>query len=199
VDRLEAPGWGERWKATAVDDGSLALIHRCEKGGMWEDDVQRQRHAVGLARRPEIQASPFIRRLLDVQETEAEMVGEWTVSGYFAAIWEWADISLADFLNKPPAGLAAAGAQVKENVGAGLRTLHDAGLVHCDVVPNNVLRVDGVWKLADLDSCVERGMPAERGPRNKRYLHPDRRGGVVAARDDFDVFGLDEILARLTS
>jgi serine/threonine protein kinase len=37
---------------------------------------------------------------------------------------------------------------------AALEALHALGYIHCDVAPNNVLEVEGVWKLADLGGCV---------------------------------------------
>lgn len=47
--------------------------------------------------------------------------------------------------------------EVERNVSEALRLLHSLGHVHCDVAPNNILRVGGVWKLADLDACRRRG------------------------------------------
>jgi serine/threonine protein kinase len=76
-----------------------------------------------------------------------------------------------------------------------LDVLHGIGFVHMDVAPNNILRVEGTWKLADLDSCVPRGTPSARGAINQRYLHPDREG-AVPARDEFDDYGLEQVLAR---
>lgn len=38
---------------------------------------------------------------------------------------------------------------IEANVGAALATLHALDLVHCDVAPNNVLRVNGMWKLGE--------------------------------------------------
>jgi hypothetical protein len=42
-------------------------------------------------------------------------------------------------------------------------------------------------------------MLAERGPMNERWVHPDRRGGVVPAREEFDFYGLEQVLAAIRS
>ena len=36
-------------RAEAFDDGSLALLHRLEKGTYWDDEVERARSAIALA------------------------------------------------------------------------------------------------------------------------------------------------------
>jgi serine/threonine protein kinase len=76
-----------------------------------------------------------------------------------------------------------------------LATLHQLGLVHSDVAPNNVLSVAGAWKLADLDNCVEAGQPLTRFPREP-YRHPDAVPGAPAD-PIFDLFGLRRIIERL--
>jgi hypothetical protein len=43
---------GMSYQATADDDDSLALVHVCEIGGTWDDEVERMRSAIELARRP---------------------------------------------------------------------------------------------------------------------------------------------------
>jgi hypothetical protein len=123
--------------------------------------------------------------------------GPFGYPGYFSCIWEWGDISLHEFLDDPddsPARVA-----VEANVTAALNVLHGLMLVHLDVAPNNILRVDATWKLADLDSCQRSGALARRHPINQRWVHPDRREEPVRvrARREFDWYGLDQILAEL--
>lgn len=153
VDRLEPSG--ERYRATAVDDGSYACVHRCERDGFWEDELERLRNAVAIARLPEIAAAPTIRQLLDIKEVEPT-AGEFGGPGYLFAIWESADVSLDEFLHDPDENSNETANKVRVNVGAALDVLHGIGLIHLDVAPNNILRVDGIWKLADLDSCWPR-------------------------------------------
>jgi serine/threonine protein kinase len=187
---------GVRYRATAEDDGSFAVVHLCSKEGMWLDELERLRSAIAIASRPEIAAAPTIRRLLDIMDTEAGS-GEFDPPGRLVAIWEWADITLDEFLQDPDQDPASAAANVEANVGAALEVLHGLGIVHLDVAPNNVFRVDGTWKLGDLDSSTERGSPACRQPLDERYLHPDRREGIALARDEFDFYGLARILEDL--
>jgi serine/threonine protein kinase len=127
--------------------------------------------------------------------------GEFDPPGSLFAIWEWAECSLLDFLSDPDEDPRAVAGAVESNVGAALAVLHGIGIVHLDVAPNNILRVDGTWKLADLDSCVERGMPASRVPRVEFYVHPDRidANPPPPARDEFDTYGLSRVLSRLRS
>jgi hypothetical protein len=191
VDRLETSG--VRYQAKATDDGSLACLHRCEKGGYWDDEFERLEHALDVASLPEVvAASASIRQLIDHAESEST-AGELR---YLSALWEWADVSLKDFLDQPEENRADAANEVEETVGAALEVLHDAGIVHLDVTPNNILRVDGRWKLADLDSCTQRGAPAIRHPINDVFLHPDREHGVPT-RDEFDSYGLEQVLTQL--
>ena len=56
----------------AYDDGSLALLHRLEKGTYWDDEVERARSAIALADRREVRAARTIRQPLDTCETDPE-------------------------------------------------------------------------------------------------------------------------------
>jgi hypothetical protein len=163
---------------------------------MWQDELERLQHAVNVASRAEIKAAESIRQLIDVSETEAT-TGRFAYPGSFWAIWEWADISLDEFLGSPDDDPAVVSDQVERNVGAALAVLHRAGIVHMDVAPNNILRVGQTWKLADLDSCVPLGAPAVRRPLNERYVHPDLDGARPPARGEFDLYGLSQVVARL--
>lgn len=77
--------------------------------------------------------------------------------------------------------------------------LHGLMLVHLDVAPNNILRVEGMWKLADRDSCKRSGALARRHPINRRWVHPDRDEDPVGvrARREFDWYGLEQVLRCL--
>jgi serine/threonine protein kinase len=197
VDRLEYSG--DRYMATAMDDGSHACLHICEIGTYWEDEIERMRSSIAIASRPEIIAAPTIRQLLDVQEIQGTS-GEFGFPGTLTEILEWGWLSLDDYLNRvdhrqTPAEVAD---EVEANVGAALDVLHGLGLVHLDIAPNNVLYVGREWKLADLDSCLERGAPSLRQPLGERYVHPDRRlGKAVPAREEFDYFGFEHILVEV--
>jgi len=211
LDRLPSAN-GARWRCYA-DDGSSGVLHRCEIGTRWDvelqvgrhtlkltNEVERMRTAIALAREPAVRSCTTIRQLVDVHETGPETNGEWTAPGVLAEIWEWAAYGLDDWLrrdDREPASSILA--EVAANVTRALEVLHGLGIVHCDVAPNNILLVDGTWKIGDLDSCTRLGEPASRGPmaERKRYQHPDRRVGPTPARDEFDWWGLAQVLAKL--
>lgn len=201
-DRVQSAGSGERYKGVATDDGSFALLHKCEKSLLWDDDVERLRNAIEVASRPEIAASPYLCTLLDVQETQATR-GEWAYPGTLTAVWEWADSSLHDLLKNrladldPP--LSGVADEVEANIGAALDAVHGVGLVHLDVAPNNILHIGGAWKLADFDISAPMGTPVgNRGPQHP-YRHPDWTTPETSARPEFDLFGLARVHERICS
>jgi hypothetical protein len=76
-----------------------------------------------------------------------------------------------------------------------LATLHHLRIAHCDVAPNNLVCVAGVWLLADLDHATAFGKPITGRP-CAPYCMPDRKIGSPAAAD-VDLYGRDQVLARL--
>jgi serine/threonine protein kinase len=87
------------------------------------------------------------------------------------------------------------GAALRRDVGAALIALHDLGLIHSDVAPNNILRVGDTWKLADFDSCVEIGSDVQGHTMLERYRAPGLDLSVPA-EIRFDTFGLNAIVER---
>lgn len=189
------PGFGERWSVADVSDGSVAYYHQYRKSDDYAAEIARMRTAIDVATLPEIAASPVIVRLLDVHETEAT-TGEWGVPGLLGAVWEFADLPLNKFQGQLDCDGRAVADDVERNVGQALDELHALGWIHCDVAPNNVLRVEGRWKLADLDSCTRRGELSTRKPAD-RYLHPRRQAGDALADGDFDRYGVCVIANEL--
>ena len=96
VDRISH---GERWKSRAYDDGSLALLHRLEKGTYWDDEVESARSAIALADRREVRAARTIRQLLDTRETDPEP--EIRPSRCSLGDLGVADVTLLDFIHDP--------------------------------------------------------------------------------------------------
>jgi serine/threonine protein kinase len=181
--QLSLAGSGERRKALAAD-GEEVLLHTLRNEEMYADDLARARAAAAIARLPEIRASPAICQLIDTSENDFALT----------LVWEWADVALHDLLRDGAVSPEDATA-IDANVGAALATLHELDLVHCDVAPNNVLRVHGTWKLGDLDCCRRRGEPLDRFP-PEFYRHPKARPGAPAD-PAHDRYGLDKIVERL--
>jgi serine/threonine protein kinase len=61
-----------------------------------------------------------------------------------------------------------------------LGVLHGLRLVHSDVREDNVLRVDGAWKLADLGGVVEEGAPIVALQKSPEYVRPGAGMGLPA-------------------
>jgi len=76
-----------------------------------------------------------------------------------ALVFEWSGNSLAEFLRQGPIPISAIKA-LMTGVLSGLASLHDAGVVHCDVSPSNLL-LDGkrpeTVRLADFGVALEIG------------------------------------------
>ena len=83
--------------------------------------------------------------------------------------------------------------EVETNVCEALNVLHGIGVVHLDVVPNNILWADRTWKLADLDSCTPIGEQSGRQPLNERYVHSDRLDRITPANPESDWYGLAQV------
>lgn len=195
-DRLDASGDHYRAKA---DDGSQACIRVCEIGTFWDDEIERLRTAISVARRPEVIATPTIRHLLDVAEVAPQESEFGLIPGRLALIWEWGKYTLHEYMHGDyPQPADEVAVDVEGSIADALCALHGIGLVHLDVAPNNIMLVGATWKLADLDTCAERGSDSMRQPIDQRWLHPDRKvGRPVPARDEFDWYGLERILELL--
>jgi serine/threonine protein kinase len=124
---------------------------------------------------------PNVIRLVGAGQTRTE---DWCL------VFEMADTVLEG--QAPSAELAES---IRRDIGAALECVHGHDLVHSDVAPNNIVRVDGAWKLTDFDNCVPRGRATSGQPASARYLAPGRQCGD-AADPAFDLYGLDAVVEQ---
>jgi hypothetical protein len=193
VDNIESAGL--RYRARAVDGGSSVVLHRCEK--VDRSELVCVRTAIDVALRPQIAAEPTIRQLIDLHDVPPQL--DWVYEGDLYTMWEWADMSLADAFRSSPRDGHTLAEQIEESVGQALAALHGIGLGHLDVTPDNILCVEGFWKLADLDICAELGSVVSAGPKDRRWRHPARSESGATANDEWDEYGLDAVLNWLRS
>ncbi len=88
---------------------------------------------------------------------------------------------------------AAVQRALDDTLGEALEALHGAGLVHCDVAPNNIVSVGGRWLLADFDRATAIG-GLTTGLAGGGYS--EAKPGCPAAVE-LDEFGVEAIRARL--
>lgn len=100
-----------------------------------------------------------IVQLVDYEDRRVDACGFGDDYDVVRAVWEWGKLVLLDELRCGSYAADELAEGVEAGVGASLACLHAAGLVHSDVAPNNVVRVGGVWKLADLDHVVREDEP----------------------------------------
>lgn len=140
---------------------------------------------------------PTIVQLVDYEDHTVDVYGFGDNYDVVAAAWEWGDSVLLDELARGDYASDELASDVEAAVDAALACLHAAGLVHSDVAPNNVVRVRGEWKLADLDQVIREGEPITGLPREPSpYRLPGADVGQPARRE-LDTYGLRTLVERI--
>ncbi|MEU0192143.1 serine/threonine-protein kinase [Streptomyces afghaniensis] len=149
-------GWGTVYEARAVADGTPVAVKVLPTGALGPG----QRAALGelVAREVRFSAEadhPHLVRTHAVCTVEAPELP--TLDGAFALVMDRAEASLKDVLDAAATGGPIDGAdRVLRGVAAGLAHMHDAGWVHGDLKPANVLLgPDGQVWLADFGLAAE--------------------------------------------
>jgi hypothetical protein len=202
---LTVAGWGTRYQGTVIETGKgpvevgqTVLVHEIDTlVESFQDDLDRARHAIDVARRPAVAECPTIVRFIDFSETTIP-ADEFNprVWETLRSAWEFGDLLLRDAIPRTASEHRARfAADVAAGITSALACLHGDGLVHCDLAPNDIVSVAGVWKLIDLDHCVEEGGKVT-GLARPPYALPGARV-CDPARREMDEHGLDVILAEI--
>ena len=72
-----------------------------------------------------------------------------------------------------------------------LASIHEAGFVHNDVKPDNIMQVGGVWKIADFDTAFEEGESTPNPGGTFQYESPEQfSGGEITSKSDIWAVGV---------
>jgi hypothetical protein len=158
--------------------------------------LDRVRHAIAIARLPVVANCPTIVRLLDYEDKTNPGYG-FGDHDVVRSVWQWGERVLLDEIVAGAYDASVLAAEVEVAIGTALACLHSAGLVHSDVAPNNIVRVAGVWKLADLDNVVREGEPVTGVPQDRCRVDDVDVGDL--ARREMDEHGLRAVVERIIS
>jgi serine/threonine protein kinase/uncharacterized RDD family membrane protein YckC len=144
-ERLGAGGYGEVWRARRRH---VDLVRAVKLIPMVSDGAfESWRHEIA---RLEALNHPNVVRFYD-----ADLVADGPYQGYAWISTELCERSLADTLRAQGHALPLdEGDRLLQAILAALAAAHDAGMVHRDVKPANILRhQDGTWKLCDFGTA----------------------------------------------
>lgn len=113
--------------------------------------------------------------------------------------------SLIDLVSQNPSGLPLDQLLgIMRSVCAGVASMHEAGYIHRDLSPGNVLRINGDWVVCDFGLSV----PVERdttiltrtgvGGGTRAFFSPEQTSGMKDVREPADVYSLGKLAQYLT-
>ena len=186
LELLGSGGSGEVWHARDVLLNQDVVLKR-SRGQNPGDAAQFERTLAEARALARFRGRPDVITLYDAERIEhGPHAGVWLVMEYASGG------SLATRLGMTVEEAAAVGAQV---AGA-LAALHEAGLVHCDIKPANILMSGDDARLADLDAAyrlpaAETVMPNRGIARTPGYAAPElEAGGMPVPASDVYALGM---------
>jgi len=177
--------------------GRYRVEHRVGRGAMGDvyaarDDELGRRVAIKLVRADKV-SSRARQRLLDEAAALARLSHP-NVVDVFDVGTEGSHVYVAmGFVEGPTLGAwNAERSKTREAIldayaaaGHGLQAVHDAGLVHRDFKPSNVLvGVDGIVRLSDFGLAREPTENGGHGAGTAAYMAPEQEAGAATARSD---------------
>lgn len=192
VDRLGAGSRIREWQVVRfVARGAFGQVFEARRDSWVEDEPNRALKVFdpilsSAARSTLLNEFSVLRTMRHpnlLAGEDAFDLTEGSLAGSVIFVMELADTDLATVVARQgpadPAEVAAIGADVAR----GLAALHDAGQLHGDVKPENVLVAAGTWKLGDFGvSSSLQGSYAHPGGATLDFRPPEVSGSTAAAR-----------------
>lgn len=102
------------------------------------------------------------------------MLLDYGMSPHMFSISQYADITLKDaMLNMSRKQIIS----VMQDVLSVLEKIHEQGMIYNDMTPDNIMRVDGMWKLNDFDSVINEGEGSDVKRLTFLYNSPEQASG----------------------
>lgn len=153
-----------------------------------------EKEFAGLVNYAKLKTSPHLIRILHTGETEELLYYTMEPADNLGTDRSYIPATLANLLHQrerlSPQETLTLGIQLLD----GLKTLHDAGLVHRDVKPENILYVDGSPKLSDIGLVRRISQTLSLGG-TLGFLPPERlRSGSSGKNNAEDLYALGKVL-----
>lgn len=160
-----------------------------------------------------VKVSDVFIQLIDYSKDSSGQPGSDPVDGVFYVVTELAEHSMRDLLEQcHEEGKTLERNQIQHmtrSIITVIAALHAKGLVHLDIKPENIMEVGGMWKLIDVDGCMNIGSkhsiqdatisftPCWCAPEWARFLIGDQE--MIKITSGLDVWSVGVTVAELVS